>query len=342
MDATIHENQESSSNEVVPQMRSWRKKLTTLRRSKTEPPMPRHLIVTRYEPNTTKKLRESDHVQKCVKRSVSMKTMRDVVVVKPHEKEDDKPNEPSKKQMQEMKSPAYLLDEIEENDENDTPRSGIRVSLGNMKEKLEEAEDENETTLSSGDEMCTESIGLAPKKVQKPTIIPKRKSSASLHGNTYQEFVIRPLVVDDYGPMLLRFLSWFDPIKSKNLTHPKFAEVLLERKRKRHYTLVAVSSETGRFISMGSMIIVDNIFGPNYATGIVDSLLIHPDYQGTMLFDKLLIRLKEVAEMIPDVQAVRVDIEGKFGLEVIGDARSYKKLGRAYEMNLEKINRFKY
>ena len=309
MDQRISEQTENEK----PRMRSWRKKLLTLRRSKTEPPLPQNLILKRSH---------DDDTEKCVKRAVSMKSLREISKL---EKEfDENENEKS--------SPAYSKEELklpteffERDHSGDTPRSGVRVSISNSSEKIETIEEE---TFSSGDEECTGEFEREPekKKTGKPT------TTKTI--TTYQDFVIRPLVVDDYGPMLLRFLSWFDPMKTKTLTHPKFAEVLLERKRKRHYTLIAVSSETGRLISLGSMIVVDNIFGPNFATGMVDSILIHPNYQGTMLFDKMLIRLKEVAEMIPDVKVVRINVEGKCGIEVIGKASSYKKLGRAYEMNL--------
>ncbi len=327
---TSRETEQTDDGKPAP-MRSWRNRLLTLRRSKTEPPISKNLIVKRSHAD--------DHTEKCVKRSVSMKTIREISKRVEKEEFDDKKfnenfdeNENENENENEKSSPAYSKEELklpteffERDHSGDTPRSGVRVSISNSSEKIETIEEE---TFSSGDEECTGEFEREPekKKTGKPT------TTKTI--TTYQDFVIRPLVVDDYGPMLLRFLSWFDPMKTKTLTHPKFAEVLLERKRKRHYTLIAVSSETGRLISLGSMIVVDNIFGPNFATGMVDSILIHPNYQGTMLFDKMLIRLKEVAEMIPDVKVVRINVEGKCGIEVIGKASSYKKLGRAYEMNL--------
>lgn len=316
-----------------PQMRSWRTKLLTLRRSQTEPPMPKQKAVIK---------KSDDHVEKCVKRSVSMKTMRDVV--RPLEREAGvvkKESEPlSQPGTREKTSPAYSIDDLSEDESGDTPRSGVRVSLEKHKdfECNEDPADPDDTDVSSGDEECTGFKDAHQKNLSHPSVNKRKSATVSV---TYQEFVIRPLVVDDYGPMLLRFLSWFDPMKTKALTHPKFAGVLFERKRKRHYTLVAVSSETGRFIAMGSMIIVDNIFGPNHATGIVDALLVHPDYQSTPLFDKVLIRLKEVAEMIPGVKGVRVNVEGRSGTEVLGSAKSCTNLGCAYEMNLENGVAFK-
>jgi len=292
-------------------MRSWKKRLLTLRRCKTEPPK-KDVIVTNPQ-------RETKPIHK---RSISMKDLFKSKHQEPFKDPtlSDIRSQRDTRTIAALTLPAFNNDDIH-SEESNTPRSGVRLTVQCMPEMASCQRSESPSASDDDDdEICEYDT---TQNLQKQ--------------NIYQEFVIRPLVVDDYSPLLLRFLSTFDPVNSKKLTHSKFAEVLLERKRKRHFTLIAASSETGHIMCMGSLVVVDSIFGSNMATAIVDSIMIIPEYQESALFRKMLARLIEVAELIPDVVFIRLNIQGASN-EILGllHQHNYEKLGNGFEMRLNK------
>ncbi len=327
-------------------MRNWKKRLLTLRRSKTEPSPHKDVIYT-----SPRKATESKAALK--QRSMSMRELRSPIF-----------HDQTANTVIPIERPAFSKDDIDESSgdeisaQRNTPRSGVRLSIvcpnvldaqkTSTPKSLQVSNNDCPQTIDNDcpqtiDNDCPQTIGNdCPSSGDEECLhdsLPKQPTCIKDSPDIYQEFVVRPLVVDDYGPMLLRFLSWFDPMNSRRLTYTRFAEMLMERKRKRHFTLVAVSAETGRFICMGSLIVIDSIFGSNLATAIIDSIMIHPEYKSSTLFKKMLSRLVEISELIPDVVAVRLNVQGTDGFEVINNAHKYEKLGKLYEL---KLNRSPY
>lgn len=223
---------------------------------------------------------------------------------------------------------------------------------------------------------------------------------------TYTDFVIKPLVSQDYGSELLDFLKnsidyacppshgsnkkkktktnagirilpkkhhncipyledrpnsdrshqmqhemveeddGYNVIGAPSLSLPEFAEMLLERKRTNHYTLVAVSvdSKTGRknFMAVGSVVLLTRmgLCAPNSHFGlkaVVDSVLVRRGLEDSPLPQKMIARLIEVAQMLPGTTSVMFCLPPKQSIshDIMATAANICTLGSYYTCEFE-------
>lgn len=200
---------------------------------------------------------------------------------------------------------------------------------------------------------------------------------------SYLEFVIRPLTLGDYGPALIHFLSKVVAFEAAASSSPPrsvrssltplllssnettasdagflyFTNLMMERKRTKHFTLIAaVSDETTKIIALGSIFFTYKVGSvlahqdPPAAgsakkktktkgtVGYIDEILVDPFYQTTQLYEKMLYRLIEIAEMMKDVSHVVVCCDEHFISlsSLLTKVHACENMGQTYKIALRK------
>lgn len=141
-----------------------------------------------------------------------------------------------------------------------------------------------------------------------------------------------------------------------------FSNLMIERKRTKHFTLIALVSgeqqqQPDRVIALGSIFFtykVGSILAhqnqpqqqqqPKKSTktkgtmGYIDEILVDPFYQDTQLYEKMLYRLIEIAEMMKDVSHVVVCCDENFISlgNLLPKVHSCKLMGQTYKIALRK------
>lgn len=216
-------------------------------------------------------------------------------------------------------TPALMLSDVSSADAdptNSTPRSAVRLSFDRR------GEAEVRVDSSSSNDAAATAVSCEAKKDGSSSSKKQhdKKSSSSRHHRrqqtplqktltctSYRDFVIRPLICEDYNANFLRFVARLGHGHySKYLTNAKFRAVLLERKRTNHYTLVAICPDDHTYMAIGSVAILQCIFSDAESFAYIDDVFVDPQFKDTSLEERMVQRLLEIVELVPTATTLRI------------------------------------